>query len=563
MSPEPPSDPEADLGFDQLGLPRALVDALRRQGIERPFEVQAATIPDALAGRDVLGRAPTGSGKTLAFGLPLLAEVEASDDRRRPRGLILAPTRELAEQIRRELEPLAATVDRKVAVVYGGVAQGPQVKALRGADVVVATPGRLQDLLDQGELSLDRVDRVVVDEADRMADMGFLPAVRQLLDLTSTKRQTILFSATLDNDVAVLIKQYQNDPARHEIGEVEPDLSRVTHRFIATTKDSKLSLTAQLVEDSGPTMVFCRTRHGVDRVARQLKRSGVKAGWIHGGRTQRQRDAALDAFTTGKVAALVATDVAARGIHVDGVACVIHYDPPADHKDYVHRSGRTARAGTGGVVVSLVNNDQRKAVTRLKKQVGLPPADLEDSPELRPRPTVEWVDQRPDGKRRGRKTKRGAEGEGDGTTSTRRHDQRNGDDKPRNRNSDAKPRNRNNDRNSDAKPRNRNNDRNSDAKPRNRNKGRNGEERRRSGDHDATDGGRSSGERRRNDNGERRSRPSRDTDARPRAGTGSRSEAGAGGKGRRSKAKAKAGTGAKRSKRSGRPRAKDHKQKRR
>ena len=382
-------------GFDALGVPNELVDALERAGITEPFDIQRATIPDALAGRDVLGRAPTGSGKTLAFGLPMLAGLERADQRR-PRGLILSPTRELAEQIRRELAPLADATGRRVLAVYGGVGLGPQAAALRrGIDVLVACPGRLQDLVDRGDVHLDHVGRVVVDEADRMADMGFLPAVRALLDLTASERQTVLFSATLDRDVQVLIDAYQHDPARHEVGLVEPDLSAVTHRFIATEKTRKLALTADLVDDAGPTMVFCRTRHGVDRVARQLKRVGVKAGWIHGGRTQSQRDAALSAFTTGRVQALVATDVAARGIHVDGVACVIHYDPPADAKDYVHRSGRTARAGADGVVVSLVNADQRRAVAKLQKTVGLPQIDAEPMPEISEREVVAWVDQRP------------------------------------------------------------------------------------------------------------------------------------------------------------------------
>ena len=394
------ASPAADFG--SLGVPGDIVAALTKQGIIEPFEVQTATLPDALAGRDVLGRAPTGSGKTLAFGIPMLARL-ARGESRRPRGLILSPTRELAEQIRRELAPLAEAADRSILTVYGGVGLGPQAKALRkGVDLIVACPGRLQDLINQGEVSLDRVDIVVIDEADRMADMGFLPAVRALLDLTATKRQTVLFSATLDNDVALLIKHYQNKPVLHEVGELEPDLTLVTHRFIATAKERKIGLAADLVDQAGATMVFCRTRHGVDRVARQLKRAGVKAGWIHGGRSQNQRDAALQAFTGGRVKALVATDVAARGIHVDGVACVIHFDPPADHKDYVHRSGRTARAGAGGIVVSMVNSDQYKDIRKLQKQVGLPISDPEPMPELTVREQPAWVDKRPQSGERNR-----------------------------------------------------------------------------------------------------------------------------------------------------------------
>lgn len=368
--------------FADLGVPADLVERLDRNGITEPFDIQRTTIPDALAGRDVLGRAPTGSGKTLAYGIPLLMGLEPAKPRR-PRGLILSPTRELAEQIRRELAPLAQVRDRHILSIYGGVGFRDQVNGLRnGADVLVACPGRLIDLLEQGELQLTDVDRVVVDEADRMADMGFLPQVRELLDLTAPKRQTVLFSATLDDDVQVLIDHYQQDPVTHHVGETEPDLTLVTHRFFRTAAQQKLAIAADLVDDIGSTVVFCRTRHGVDRVARQLKQAGIRAGWIHGGRSQSQRDAALYAFTSGKVQALVATDVAARGIHVDGVRCVIHFDPPADHKDYVHRSGRTARAGEQGVVVSFVNRDQERAAKKMMRDVGLPDAVLEAAPPV-------------------------------------------------------------------------------------------------------------------------------------------------------------------------------------
>lgn len=368
--------------FADLGVPTDLVERLDRNGITEPFDIQTATIPDALAGKDVLGRAPTGSGKTLAFGIPMVATLE-SGKARRPRGLILSPTRELAEQIRRELAPLAQVRGRHILSIYGGVGFRDQVNGLRnGADLLVACPGRLIDLLEQGELQLSDVDKVVVDEADRMADMGFLPQVREILDLTSAKRQTVLFSATLDKDVQVLIDNYQRNPVTHQVGEVEPDLSTVTHRFIKTAAQSKLALAADLIDETGPTVVFCRTRHGVDRVARQLKQAGIKAGWIHGGRSQSQRDTALYAFTSNHVQCLVATDVAARGIHVDGVECVIHFDPPTDHKDYVHRSGRTARAGESGLVVSFINRDQERAAKKMMKEVGLPDVDLEETPEL-------------------------------------------------------------------------------------------------------------------------------------------------------------------------------------
>lgn len=368
--------------FADLGVPTDLVERLDRNGISEPFDIQTATIPDALAGKDVLGRAPTGSGKTLAFGIPMIATIESAKPRR-PRGLILSPTRELAEQIRRELAPLAQVRGRHLLSIYGGVGFRDQINGLsNGADVLVACPGRLIDLLEQGELQLSDVDKVVIDEADRMADMGFLPQVREILDLTSPNRQTVLFSATLDKDVQILIDNYQRNPVTHQVGEVEPDLTLVTHRFIKTAAQAKLALAADLIDETGPTIVFCRTRHGVDRVARQLKQAGIKAGWIHGGRSQSQRDTALYAFTSKHVQCLVATDVAARGIHVDGVECVIHFDPPTDHKDYVHRSGRTARAGEGGLVVSFVNRDQERASKKMMKDVGLPDVEFEETPKL-------------------------------------------------------------------------------------------------------------------------------------------------------------------------------------
>lgn len=370
--------------FADLGLPADLVGALTRRGFHTPFEIQAATIPDALAGRDVLGRAPTGSGKTLAFGLPLVAQLERARPRR-PRALILSPTRELAEQIRVELDPFITERGLRAVAVYGGVGFGAQTRALRdGVDLLVACPGRLIDLLDQGQLSLDEVTQVVIDEADRMADMGFLPPVRQLLDRTSPKRQTTLFSATLDSDVQVIVDAYQTDPVRHEFGPSNQTLDRrASHRFIKTQQNLKVLLAADVITETGTTIVFCRTRHGVDRVARQLRNAGVKTGWIHGGRSQNQRDAALEAFTSGRVAALVATDVAARGIHVDDVAGVIHFDPPEDAKTYIHRSGRTARAGAGGVVVSFVNADQHKAALRMQRDLGLA-QELEETPVITP-----------------------------------------------------------------------------------------------------------------------------------------------------------------------------------
>ncbi len=369
MSNSSTSSPNAT--FAELGVPDDLVERLNIEGITSPFPIQSATIPDALAGRDVLGRAPTGSGKTLAFGIPMVARLDKARPHK-PTGLILSPTRELAEQIRRELEPLAETRKRSVHAVYGGVGFGAQLKALqRGVDMLVACPGRLLDLIDQGQVDLDQVTYAVVDEADRMADMGFLPVVKQLLDQTNKKRQTVFFSATLGKEVQVLTDRYQRNAVTHEVGEAKPDMTRMTHRFIRIDRTEKVSLAAHEVRSHGQSIVFCRTRHGSDRVARQLKKYGVKTGVIHGRRTQNQRDNALKAFVEGKTQALIATDVAARGIHVDGVDCVVHFDPPEDDKAYTHRSGRTARAGASGVVVSFVTSEDLKDTKKLQRQIGV------------------------------------------------------------------------------------------------------------------------------------------------------------------------------------------------
>jgi len=357
--------------FAHLGLPDTLVRALAKGNIVEPFPVQAVTIPDALAGRDVSGKAPTGSGKTIAFGLPLLTKVDRANPYR-PRALILAPTRELAEQIKRELVPLAQAVGRRVFAIYGGVGYGPQKGALRrGVDVLVATPGRLEDLIEQGSVDLRQVDIVVVDEADRMADMGFFPAVRRILDRTSKHRQTLLFSATLDGDVAVLSRDYQRDPIRHEAGTVEPETVDARHLFWLVQHHDRVQHTADLVDAAGRSIVFTRTRHGADRLVKQLTKLGVNAVAMHGGRSQNQRTRALQAFSSGRAQALIATDVAARGIHIDAVASVIHFDPPGDSKDYLHRSGRTARAGATGTVVSLVTADQQRNVRRMQRDLDL------------------------------------------------------------------------------------------------------------------------------------------------------------------------------------------------
>ena len=356
--------------FTDLGVPARLTTALTARSITEAFPIQEAAIPDLLAGRDVLGRAPTGSGKTLAFGLPMIARVEKATPGR-PRALILSPTRELAEQISRELLPSAKAANRWVLAVYGGVGYEFQKRQLRrGVDIVVATPGRLTDLIEQGSVSLADVDIVVVDEADRMADMGFMPQVRKLLDMTASDRQTAMFSATLDNDVAELTRLYQTNPVRHEVAG-DDNHADVPHYFWSVKPHDRVTRTAEIIGSSTPSIVFTRTRRGAERVAGQLAKAGVSATAIHGGRSQGQRTRALDAFTKGKVKALVATDVAARGIHVDGVASVIHFDLPADGKDYLHRSGRTARAGAEGVVVSLVMSNQMGDLRRLQRSIGL------------------------------------------------------------------------------------------------------------------------------------------------------------------------------------------------
>ena len=355
--------------FARLGVPDSICRALTERGFTQPFDIQAAVLADALDGRDICGRAPTGSGKTLAFGIPLVANVGRARPHR-PLALVLAPTRELADQIMMELRSFSGGV--RVAVVYGGVGYGNQVQSLRrGVDILVACPGRLEDLMEQGVVSLGAVEMVVVDEADRMADMGFIPAVRRLLDQTAPDPQTMLFSATLDGDVASLTRDYQHDPVRCEVGDETADVISADHVFWTVPRAERIEVAADAISAAGPAIVFCRTRHGCDRLARQLDRVGIVTAAIHGGRSQNQRTRALAAFAAGRVQALVATDVAARGIHVEGVGAVIHFDPPEDHKTYLHRSGRTARAGRGGVVVSLVAPEQARELGRMQRQLGL------------------------------------------------------------------------------------------------------------------------------------------------------------------------------------------------
>jgi superfamily II DNA/RNA helicase len=357
--------------FDALGVSPELVAALVVDGITDPFAIQALTIADALAGRDVCGKAKTGSGKTLAFGLPLLQLIHGAAPKR-PRGLVLVPTRELASQVFDVLEPLAKAAGKRIVSVYGGARMERQIKALReGVDIVIATPGRLIDLGDRGDLSVADIELIVLDEADRMADMGFMPQVEWVLRRIEKPHQTLLFSATLDGDVDHLIRRYLRDPVRHEVLSESLTVDEMAHRFLSVHQLDKPKVTAAIVDANYRTLIFVRTKRGADRLALQLKREGVKAGAIHGDLRQTARERALKDFSDGKLAALVATDVAARGIHVDEIDVVVHYDPPEDHKAYLHRSGRTARAGSEGVVVTLVLWNQVMEVERLMKRIGV------------------------------------------------------------------------------------------------------------------------------------------------------------------------------------------------
>ena len=358
--------------FLDLGVPRKIDVALERRGITAPFAIQTQTITHALDGRDVCGRAPTGSGKTLAFSIPLAAAVTPSARAGHPTALILVPTRELASQVAETLQPLAQAMGRRVATFYGGTPIANDQRRLRKSiDIAVACPGRLIDLVQRGDVSLDKVSFVVLDEADRMADMGFLPDVQRLLDMTTTDRQTLLFSATLDGDVDVLIRRYQHDPVRVELHSESDDTGDVRHLFWHAEPHDRVRVTGDIIAAVSPAIVFTRTKHGADRVAKQLQRRGVTAVAIHGNRTQKQRERALADFTAGRAATLVATDVAARGIHVDNVGVVVHFDPPASSKDYVHRSGRTGRAGADGVVVTLVPPDKRGDVKSLQRELSV------------------------------------------------------------------------------------------------------------------------------------------------------------------------------------------------
>jgi superfamily II DNA/RNA helicase len=371
-SPTPPNR-----SFAELGIPASLTAVLAARGITTPRPIQARTLPDALAGRDVLGRAETGSGKTLAFGLPLLARTASGSGKRRsgqPRGLVLVPTRELADQVHDELLPLAAVLNLRLLAVYGGVPLGRQARALRGGiDVVVATPGRLLDLLGQGACSLAQVGITVLDEADHMADMGFLPAVTSLLDQVPAGGQRLLFSATLDGQVDTIVRRYLTDPVRHQLAPTAAGTARMDHQIRGVRASDKVAVAAELAAGPGRTLVFVRTKHRAARLARQLEHAGVRAGALHGNLTQPARTRALAAFAAGTVPVLVATDIAARGIHVDGIELVVHFDPPAEPKAYLHRSGRTARAGAAGTVITLALPEQAGEVAKLHRRAQVSP----------------------------------------------------------------------------------------------------------------------------------------------------------------------------------------------
>ena len=365
------------LSFTQLGVAPLLVDVLAKRGIDMPFPIQTATLPDSLAGRDVLGRGRTGSGKTIAFALPLVTRLSESGRRVRPghpRALVLLPTRELATQVHDTIAPLARAAGLSTTTVFGGVSQGGQVRAFKqGVDIVVACPGRLEDLMNQRHVRLDDVEVTVLDEADHMADLGFLPGVKRILDKTTPGSQRLLFSATLDNGVDVLIRRYLVNPVTHSVdsdASTEPDME---HHVFTVTDADKGAVVQELASGEGRSLLFTRTKHGAKKLAKQLTQAGVPAVDLHGNLAQNARDRNLAAFRSGEVRVLVATDIAARGIHVDDVNLVVHVDPPAEHKAYTHRSGRTARAGAAGVVVTVATDAQRSDVALLARKAGIKP----------------------------------------------------------------------------------------------------------------------------------------------------------------------------------------------
>jgi superfamily II DNA/RNA helicase len=371
-------------GFADLGVPAPIVTSLAKLGIETPFPIQQATLPDALAGRDVLGRGRTGSGKTIAFAIPTLVAL-ASPNRRpkpgHPRALILVPTRELANQVTAVFAPLARSLSLRVTTVIGGAAPRPQAEALRrGVDVVIACPGRLEDLIGQRHCHLDQVEVTVIDEADLMADLGFLPAVQRLLDQTPSQGQRMLFSATLDRAVDALVRRYLTNPVTHSVDAVYEAPIELTHHVLAVTHDDKQTIVRELASGHERSLLFTRTKHGAKKLAQRLSASGIRATELHGNLSQSARERNLADFTSGSARVLVATDIAARGIHVDDIALVVHVDPPAEHKAFVHRSGRTARAGATGVVVTLMTPDQAKAVRLLARDAKVSPTTTKVTP---------------------------------------------------------------------------------------------------------------------------------------------------------------------------------------
>ncbi|MFB7586381.1 DEAD/DEAH box helicase [Streptomyces sp. NPDC056169] len=361
--------------FDELDMPRELLAALTAQGVSVPFPIQGATLPNSLVGRDVLGRGRTGSGKTLAFGLALLARTAGQRaEPRRPLALVLVPTRELAQQVTDALTPYARAVKLRLATVVGGMPIGRQAGALRaGAEVVVATPGRLKDLIDRGDCGLSQVAISVLDEADQMADMGFMPQVTALLDQVRPEGQRMLFSATLDRNVDLLVRRYLSDPVVHSVDPSQGAVTTMEHHLLHVHGTDKHRVTTEIAAREGRVIMFLDTKHAVDRLTQDLLDSGVRAAALHGGKSQPQRTRTLARFKTGHVTVLVATNVAARGIHVDNLDLVVNVDPPTDHKDYLHRGGRTARAGESGSVVTLVTSQQRRGLTRLMADAGIVP----------------------------------------------------------------------------------------------------------------------------------------------------------------------------------------------
>ncbi|MDH6518055.1 superfamily II DNA/RNA helicase [Streptomyces sp. SAI-135] len=362
-----------EVTFADLGLPEGVVRKLAQNGVTTPFPIQAATIPDALAGKDILGRGRTGSGKTLSFGLPTLARLSGGrTEKHKPRAVILTPTRELAMQVADALQPYGDVLGLKMKVVCGGTSMGNQIYALeRGVDVLVATPGRLRDLINRGACSLQDIEVAVIDEADQMSDLGFLPEVTELLDQVPAGGQRMLFSATMENEISTLVKRYLSNPVTHEVDSAQGNVTTMSHHILIVKPKDKAPVTAAIASRKGRTIIFVRTQLGADRIAEQLREAGVKADALHGGMTQGARTRTLADFKDGYVNALVATDVAARGIHVDGIDLVLNVDPAGDHKDYLHRAGRTARAGRTGTVVSLSLPHQRRQIFRLMEDAGV------------------------------------------------------------------------------------------------------------------------------------------------------------------------------------------------